>query len=216
MNQAPPPTRPHPQSPLAVLIGWAVGLLLVLIAPVCLADGPSRATLPNGLRIAMFPDTDDDADGVVQIWLQIRAGSISERDEERGSAMLHKRALMFGTSTMDEDAVSELFSLSGMDSSIGRGAFTHFDQTTYTLSAPDNETLGRVLGFYRDLLEVPQIGEPEFARARGGLLSYIEQGSGNPMRGCPVFSPVNAATRISPQRPSTLPAATTTSDDRNW
>lgn len=166
-----------------MLIGWAVGLLLVLIAPVCLADGPSRATLPNGLRIAMFPDADDDADGVVQLWLQIRAGSISERDEERGSAMLLKRALMFGTSTMDEDAVSELFSLSGMDSSIGRGAFTHFDQTTYTLSAPDNETLGRVLGFYRDLLESPQIGEPEFARARGGLLSYIEQGSGNPMRG---------------------------------
>jgi len=179
-------TRPQPARPLAAWIGWAIGMLILLATPVCRADGPSTQTLPNGLRVAMFPDNNKHEAGqsqsVLQVWLQIHSGSINERDDERGAAMVFKRAAMFGTATMDEPRIHDLFSIAGADSSIGHGAFAYFDQTTYMLAAPDGATLTDVLGFYADLLSVPRVDERAFVRARDAVVAITDRASSNPMQ----------------------------------
>ncbi|MCA9303145.1 MAG: insulinase family protein [Phycisphaerales bacterium] len=182
MNQ----TRPQPARPLAALIGWAIAALIVLTAPVSLGNEPRSETLPNGLRIEMFPDRDehneDGSRGALQVWLQVHSGSIDERDDERGAAMVFKRAAMFGTATMDETQIHDLFSIAGADASIGNGAFAYFDQTTYMLAAPDDTALSRVLGFYADLLTEPRVDAPAFTRARDALLTLSARASENSMQ----------------------------------
>lgn len=187
MNQFPEQANTTSNLSLTLLIRFAIAALMLLCVPMSFGAEPSSETLPNGLRVVMFPDersnAEDARDDPLQIWLQINAGSISERDEERGSAMALKRALMFGTQSLSEQEISELFMRSGADSSIGHGAFTHFDQTTFMLGAQDEQTLEKVLRFYADILgHQNPINQQSLDRAREGLLGVIEQYPSNAMR----------------------------------
>ncbi len=184
------PMRVHHNQPMAFFmnrsffylgtcISSLAGALLMaclFLVPAARANEPVYQTLDNGIRIALFPDAQpdtqtsiDDGGDVVQIWLHLKAGSIDENDDQRGAAVVLKRASVFGTASMDESAIETLFALTGSDSSVGQGAFAHFDQTTFMLASPDARTTKVILGFYRDLLDGHQIDEPNFIRARDAV-----------------------------------------------
>jgi zinc protease len=191
MNLSPEQSKRAIEHELTSWVRRVIAALMLVIASQSFASHPSSITLPNGLRVVMFPDeiapdehsTNLTHDNPLQIWLQLNAGSISERDNERGSAMALKRALMFGTRSMSEQEIRELFIRSGADSSIGHGAFTHFDQTTFMLSAQDEQTLDGVLSFYADILsDTIEIDQQSLDRAVGGLLGVLEQYPSNAMR----------------------------------
>jgi zinc protease len=131
-------------------------LLLGLLALPALAAGDPRAgrwahedtshppdervtwgRLENGLRYALLPHRG--VPGHVTMQLIVLAGSMDERDEERGIAHFTEHMAFHGSAEMNELQMLSFFRRLGAEYGSEVNAFTTFDTTTYSLDFREND-----------------------------------------------------------------------------
>lgn len=129
--------------------------------------------LDNGLRYAIRPNAEPK--GRISLRFVVLAGSLHERDDERGLA--HFLEHMAFRSTQDHPEGSLVANLQRMGIGFGpdNTAFTTYDYTIYHLELPDTkpETLREGLGVFREYAEDITFSETEVDLERGVVLSEM-------------------------------------------
>ncbi|HVU24871.1 MAG TPA: insulinase family protein [Opitutus sp.] len=107
-------------------------------------------TLPNGLRYAVRPNAEPK--GRVSVRLVVAAGSLNERDDERGLAHFVEHMVFRGTRQHPGGRLISALQRLGVGFGPDNTAFTFWDHTIYQLDLPDNTaaTLREGLGFFRE------------------------------------------------------------------
>ncbi|HWA87233.1 MAG TPA: insulinase family protein [Opitutus sp.] len=107
-------------------------------------------TLPNGLRYAVRPNAEPK--GRVSVRLVVAAGSLNERDDERGLAHFVEHMVYRGTRQHPGGELISALQRLGVSFGPDNTAFTFWDHTIYQLDLPDNSaaTLREGLGFFRE------------------------------------------------------------------
>ncbi len=128
-------------------------------------------TLANGLRYVIYPNREPR--GRVSLRLLVQAGSLNERDDQRGLAHFLEHMAFNGSTHYPPGTLVEFFQRMGMSFGGDTNANTGFDRTVYQLELPNNQDATvaeglRVLGdFAGGLLLEPKWIDKE----RGIILS---------------------------------------------
>src|SRR5690606_12159747 len=114
--------------------------------------GAHRVVFENGFELIVIED-ESAADEPVQMWLIVRAGSMYERDEERGAAMVLEQLVRRGTAHFDAGAIDEILIDRPNEESRASGSFVGFDQAGYLaeVDTHNREQMKRVLAFFGDV-----------------------------------------------------------------
>ena len=91
-------------------------------------------TLPNGLRYYIRRNTEPE--NRAELRLAVNAGSVLERDDERGVAHFLEHMLFNGTRRFPESALVDFLEATGMRFGPDINAYTSFDETVYMLQIP--------------------------------------------------------------------------------
>lgn len=94
-------------------------------------------TLDNGMRYIIRPNGTPAEQGMVQLWID--AGSISEREDERGYAHFIEHMAFNGSSRVPEGEMIKLLEREGLAFGADTNASTGFDRTIYKLDLPRND-----------------------------------------------------------------------------
>ena len=133
-------------------------------------QGTHRFVLGNGLEVVVVRSVSvEHAD--VQAWLIVRAGSMYEGDDQRGSAKIYERLIRSGTQSYSQEHICNLLGAQGGLVGGRSGSFVSFDHAAYMaqVDLANLEQLNEVFGFYREILDVD---------ASGFILSRFEQAVG--------------------------------------
>lgn len=135
----------------------------------------SRVTygrLPNGMRYIIMPNAQPP--GRVSMRLHIAAGSLMERDDQRGVAHFLEH-MVFNGSRHFPDASVLIPKMQRLGIAFGAhaNAYTSFDETVYMLDLPNNEEDTLKLGFdvMRDFGDGAFLKESEIEKERGVILA---------------------------------------------
>ena len=135
----------------------------------------SRVTygrLPNGMRYVIMANKQPP--GRVSMRLHIAAGSLMERDDQRGVAHFLEH-MVFNGSRNFPDATVLIPKMQRLGIAFGAhaNAYTSFDETVYMLDLPNNEEDTLKLGFdvMRDFGDGAFLKESEIEKERGVILS---------------------------------------------
>ncbi len=127
--------------------------------------------LPNGLRYVIYPN--HEPKGRASLRLLVEAGSLNEKEDQRGLAHFLEHMAFNGSSHYPPGTLVEFFQRMGMSFGGDTNANTGFDRTVYLLELPDTKegTLAEGLRVFADdvgglLLEPKQI-----EKERGIILS---------------------------------------------
>lgn len=93
--------------------------------------------LDNGVRYAIMPN--DEPRERVSLRLFIRAGSLEEKDSQRGVAHFLEHMAFNGTENFGPGTLVEYFQRLGMAFGADTNAYTSFDRTVYMIELPDPE-----------------------------------------------------------------------------
>ncbi len=128
-------------------------------------------TLPNGLRYVILPNAEPR--GRVSLRLLVSAGSLQERDDERGLAHFIEHMAFRGTTAYPGSSLTTALERRGIGLGPDNTAFTSFDYTIYHLELPDArpETLRLGLGVFREYAGGLTFDPAAIARERGVVLS---------------------------------------------
>lgn len=123
--------------------------------------------LPNGVRYAVRPNREPR--DRVSIRMLVRAGSLDERDDERGYAHYLEHMAFNGTRRFPADSLVEYFQRQGMSFGGDSNASTNFEATVYSLELPHNSaaTLQEGLAVLRDFADGMLLDEAEVEKERG-------------------------------------------------
>jgi len=128
--------------------------------------------LPNGMRYVLMPN--QEPPGRVSMRLHIDAGSLSEREDQRGVAHFLEH-MVFNGSKSFPDATKLIPQMQRLGISFGAhaNAYTSFDETVYMLDLPNNEKDTLELGFtvMRDFGDGALLRAEEIEKERGVILS---------------------------------------------
>ena len=110
-------------------------------------------TLPNGLRYAIRPNAEPK--GRVSLRLLVAAGSLHERDDERGLAHFVEHMVFRGTRLHPNGSLTTSLQRLGIGFGPDNTAFTFWDHTIYHLELPDTAeaTLREGLSVFREYAE---------------------------------------------------------------
>ncbi len=129
-------------------------------------------TLPNGMRYILMPNSQPP--GRVSMRLHIAAGSLMERDDQRGVAHFLEH-MVFNGSKNFPDASKLIPQMQRLGIAFGAhaNAYTSFDETVYMLDLPNNEADTLKLGFdvMRDFGDGAFLRDAEIDKERGVILS---------------------------------------------
>ncbi len=127
--------------------------------------------LDTGLRYAIMPNSEPR--GRVSLRLLIRAGSLQERDDQRGLAHYLEHMAFRGTENFEAGTLVEYFQNLGMSFGPDANAYTGFDRTVYQIELPDTESgsIRDALMVLRDFADRMIIAEEEVEAERGVILS---------------------------------------------
>ncbi len=160
-------------------------------------DGVVRVELSNGLEVVVVPmgqGSDGQGDGGdgrggdddVQVWLIVRAGSMYERDQERGAAMVIQRAIVAGTVRFSGDEIAEILHASDLGSGHQAGWFVGFDHGAYMgqVDRGDGQAFERVLALFGEVLDGASLvlDEKRVQQIIAELVEEIEDESSPQMR----------------------------------
>lgn len=128
-------------------------------------------TLDNGLRYIIRPNGTPARQGMVQLWVD--AGSVSERDDERGYAHFIEHMAFNGSSRVPEDEMIKLLEREGLAFGADTNAQTSFDTTIYKLDLPRNdaELLDTALMLMRETASELTFAPEAVEREKGVILS---------------------------------------------
>ena len=90
--------------------------------------------LPNGMRYIIVPNATPK--GVVQIRMQVSAGSLDETDDERGYAHFVEHMAFQGSTHVQPGEMVRLLERLGLAFGADTNAFTTYEHTTYVLDLP--------------------------------------------------------------------------------
>ncbi len=127
--------------------------------------------LPSGLRYAIKPNSEPR--DRISLRLLIRAGSLQERDDQRGLAHYLEHMAFKGTENFEAGTLVEYFQNLGMSFGPDANAYTGFDRTAYQIELPDTEpdSIGDALLVLRDFADRMIIAQEEVEAERGVILS---------------------------------------------
>ena len=129
-------------------------------------------TLPNGMRYVLMPN--QDPPGRVSMRLHIAAGSLMEREDQRGVAHFLEHMLFNGSKNFpDASELIPKMQRLGIAFGAHANAYTSFDETVYMLDLPNNEADTLKLGFdvMRDFGDGAFLRDEEIEKERGVILS---------------------------------------------
>lgn len=128
-------------------------------------------SLPNGVRYVVYPNHEPKARASLR--LLIEAGSLHERDDQRGLAHFLEHMAFNGSTHYAPGTLVEFFQRMGMSFGGDTNASTGFDRTVYMLELPDvNEaTLTEGLQVFTDYAHGLLLEPKEIERERGIILS---------------------------------------------
>lgn len=136
------------------------------------ADPAVRAgTLSNGLRYVIRPNREPR--DRIALRLVVDAGSLQERDDERGLAHFVEHMVFRGTRRHPNGSLAAELQRLGVGPGPENTAFTHLDHTIYHLELPDTReaTLRQGLGIFREYAEDVTFEPALIERERGVVLS---------------------------------------------
>lgn len=127
--------------------------------------------LSGGLRYAILPNREPR--DRVSLRLLVQAGSLQERDDQRGLAHYLEHMAFRGTEHFEAGTLVEYFQNLGMRFGPDANAYTGFDRTVYQIELPDTEppSIGEALLVLRDFADRMIIAEKEVEAERGVILS---------------------------------------------
>lgn len=129
-------------------------------------------SLPNGMRFLLLPNKQPP--GRVSMRLHIAAGSLMERDDQRGVAHFLEH-MVFNGSKNFPDASQLIPKMQRLGIAFGAhaNAYTSFDETVYMLDLPNNKDDTLKLGFdvMRDFGDGAFLRNEEIDKERGVILS---------------------------------------------
>lgn len=127
--------------------------------------------LENGFRYAIMPNTEPP--DRVSLRLYVKAGSLMEKDEQRGLAHFLEHMAFNGTRHFPSGELVEYFQRLGMSFGADTNAYTSYDRTVYMLELPRNdyEMLEEGLRLLRDYADGILLNEEEIDKERGVILS---------------------------------------------
>jgi zinc protease len=128
-------------------------------------------TLDNGLRYIIRPNGTPAEQGMVQLWID--AGSISERDDERGYAHFIEHMAFNGSTGVSEGEMVRLLEREGLAFGADTNASTSFDRTIYKLDLPRNDPalLDTALMLMRETASELTFAPEAVEREKGVILS---------------------------------------------
>ena len=128
--------------------------------------------LPNGMRYLLMPNKKP-ADQV-SMRLHIAAGSLMERDDQRGVAHFLEHMVFNGSKNFpDSSQLIPKMQRLGIAFGAHANAYTSFDETVYMLDLPNSEPDTLTLGFdvMRDFGDGAFLRDEEIDKERGVILS---------------------------------------------
>ena len=124
----------HLRATFAVVLGFTSLLTYAAAADATVPVALSRGTLPNGLAYAVLPHPSPKGD--VSLRLIVRAGSLDERDDERGFAHFVEHMAFNGTRRFPAGTVRLFFEKVGLRFGGDVNANTTYTHTNYLLDLP--------------------------------------------------------------------------------
>ena len=138
--------------------------------------GTHRVVFDDGFELIVIED-ESAAENPVQMWLIVRAGSMYERDEQRGAAMVLERIIRRGTARFEAHEIDELLINRSNENNIESGSFVSFDQAGYLaeVDGDNREQMERVLGFFDDVVGIDPdlVSDEQVERAIGDVRDEI-------------------------------------------
>ena len=168
----------HPAGFFRLCVLWLLSVAPVAAAPwVTIASDqlPDPAvhygTLTNGLRYAIRPNTEPK--GRVSLRLLVSAGSLVERDDERGLAHFVEHMAFRGTQAYPGNSLTTALERRSIGLGPDNTAFTSYDYTVYHLELPDGqpETLRLGLEVFREYAAGLTFDRDAIEKERGVIIS---------------------------------------------
>ena len=156
------------------LISWVL-VTIACVSRAAAGGDVTRVELDCGLEVVVF--SQEGLEGDVQVWVQMHRGSMSERDDERGAAMMGARAAMFGVGSISEDQMFEMFDLD-MDKAIaGESVIVRGGHLAFRLEVGSADEVGVGFGLARALVDSDRQDWPSdraIELVRDGMVSELE------------------------------------------
>jgi len=129
-----------PSLTIAQTAGATAPAALATPWPQAISDIPADpavrfGVLPNGMRYAILRNATPP--GQAALRLRIDAGSLSERDDQKGLAHFLEHMAFNGSTHIPEGEMTKRLERLGLSFGGDTNAFTSFDQTAYTLNLPN-------------------------------------------------------------------------------
>lgn len=161
-----PPSDPWPQAASDVPVDPAVRYGL----------------LPNGMRYAILRNATPP--GQASLRLRIDAGSLMERDDQKGLAHFMEHMVFNGSTDIPENELVRTLERLGLSFGADTNASTSFDETVYKLDLPrtDEETVETSLNILREMTDKATIASDAIDRERGVVLSEERTRDGPALR----------------------------------
>ena len=127
--------------------------------------------LPNGMRYAIMHNATPA--GQASIRLRIDAGSLQEREDERGLAHFIEHMVLNGTKHVPEGEFVQRLEREGLKFGPDTNATTQFEQTVYMLDLPQSkaQTVDTALFLLREVADEATLAPDAIDRERGIILS---------------------------------------------
>ena len=127
--------------------------------------------LPNGMRYAIKRNANPE--GTLSLRMRIDAGSLHERDDERGVAHFLEHMAFNGSQNYPEGEMFRVLQRMGMQIGSAANAATDYDNTTFSLSLPSvrTEILNSGFKVLREIVGRLTLSQAAIERERGVILS---------------------------------------------
>ena len=126
--------------------------------------------LPNGMRYALLHNATPP--GQASFRLRIDAGSLMERDDQKGLAHFMEHMAFNGTKDVPENEMLRILERLGLAFGADTNAFTSFDQTAYMLELPNtkDETVDPSLHILREMMSAAMMAPDAIDSERGVIV----------------------------------------------
>lgn len=126
--------------------------------------------LPNGMRYALLHNATPP--GQASFRLRIDAGSLMERDDQKGLAHFMEHMAFNGTKDVPENEMLRILERLGLAFGADTNAFTSFDQTAYMLELPNtkDETVDPSLHILREMMSAALMAPEAIDSERGVIV----------------------------------------------
>lgn len=134
--------------------------------------------LDNGMRYVIRRNATPP--GTAQVRMDIAAGSLDEREDERGYAHFVEHMAFNGSTNVPEGEMVRLLERKGLAFGADTNAQTGFEQTLYILSLPraDADLLDTALMLFRETASELTFSDEAVNRERGVVMSELRDGLG--------------------------------------